>query len=37
MGLEVLVLTPQELSERLAAGDQFFAEILERGELLYAG
>ncbi len=34
--LETLVLTPQELSERLTRGDQFLAEILEKGEVLYA-
>ena len=34
--LETLVLTPQELSERIAKGDQFLAEILEKGEVLYA-
>ncbi len=34
--LETLVLTPQELSERLAIGDQYLAEIMEKGEVLYA-
>jgi predicted nucleotidyltransferase len=34
--LETLVLTPQEVSRRLAIGDQFLAEIMERGEVLYA-
>lgn len=34
--LEVLVLTPQEVSRRLAMGDQFVAEILEKGKVLYA-
>ena len=34
--LETLVLTPQEVSKRLAIGDQFLAEILEKGEVLYA-
>ncbi len=34
--VETLVLTPQEISHRLAAGDHFIAEILERGEVLYA-
>lgn len=33
--LETLVLTPQELSERLAIGDQFLAEVVEKGEVLY--
>ena len=35
--LETLVLTPQEVSERIAKGDQFLAEILEKGEVLYSG
>ncbi len=34
--LETLVLTPRELSERLAIGDQYLAEIMEKGEVLYA-
>lgn len=34
--LETLVLTPQEIEKRLAIGDQFIAEILEKGEILYA-
>jgi predicted nucleotidyltransferase len=34
--LETLVLTPQEVSVRLAAGDQFLTEILDKGEVLYA-
>ena len=34
--LETLVLTPQEVERRLAIGDQFLAEILEKGEVLYA-
>jgi predicted nucleotidyltransferase len=33
--LEPLVLTPQEVESRLAAGDQFIAEILEKGKVLY--
>lgn len=33
--LETLVLTPEELASRLAFGDQFIAEILEKGEVLY--
>ncbi len=36
VGLETIVLTPQELSTRLAIGDQFLAEIMEKGEVLYA-
>jgi predicted nucleotidyltransferase len=31
-----LVLTPTELAERRAKGDQFFEEILTKGEVLYA-
>lgn len=34
--LETLVLTPQEVSKRLTVGDQFLAEIMEKGEVLYA-
>jgi len=34
--LETLVLTPEEVDRRLAVGDQFVAEILEKGEVLYA-
>ena len=34
--LDTLILTPQEVAHRLAVGDQFVAEILERGEVLYA-
>lgn len=33
--LEVLVLTPEEVCRRLAIGDQFVAEILEKSEVLY--
>lgn len=36
VGLEVWVVTPSELAARLEAGDQFVAEIIERGEVLYA-
>ncbi len=36
IALETLVMTPQEVSERLARGDQFLAEILEKGGVLYA-
>jgi len=32
---EPLVLTPQELQERLASGDLFLEEILTKGEVLY--
>ena len=34
--LETLVLTPQEISDRLAIGDQFVMEIIEKGMVLYA-
>ena len=34
--VETLVLTPQEVEMRLEIGDQFIAEILEKGEVLYA-
>jgi len=34
--LEPLVLTPHEISSRLERGDQFIAEILDKGKLLYA-
>lgn len=30
------VVTPEELEKRLAIGDQFFEEILEKGRILYA-
>lgn len=36
VSLETFVLTPQEVSRRLAIGDQFLAEILDNGEVLYA-
>ncbi len=35
--VEPIVLTPQEVESRLAAGDQFLADILAKGESLYAG
>lgn len=34
--LEVLVLTPGELEQRLATGDQFIADILKSGRVLHA-
>jgi len=34
--LEPLVLTPQEVENRLAVGDQFIAEIMKKGKVLYA-
>ncbi|RJP77353.1 MAG: nucleotidyltransferase domain-containing protein [Candidatus Zixiibacteriota bacterium] len=34
--VETLVLTPQEINHRLSIGDQFIAEILDKGKVLYA-
>jgi predicted nucleotidyltransferase len=34
--VETLVLTPQEVESRLAVGDQFIEEILQKGDVLYA-
>ena len=34
--VESIVITPQELQQRLKIGDQFIQKILQRGELLYA-
>lgn len=36
VAIETLVLTPQEISDRLARGDQFVAEIIKKGRVLYA-
>jgi predicted nucleotidyltransferase len=36
IGLSPLVVTPDELEERLALGDQFLQEIVQKGEVLYA-
>lgn len=33
--LETIVLTPREVEQRLQVGDQFIAEILENGQVLY--
>jgi len=33
--IETLVLTPDEISDRIARGDQFIAEILKKGRVLY--
>ena len=33
--VEPLVLTPEELEKRLAIGDQFISEIVEKGRVLY--
>ena len=34
--MDILVRTPQELAHRLAIGDFFIREIVERGKVLYA-
>ncbi|MCX6377242.1 MAG: nucleotidyltransferase domain-containing protein [Armatimonadetes bacterium] len=34
--VDTIVLTPEELSQRLRIGDQFIAEIVEKGKVLYA-
>jgi predicted nucleotidyltransferase len=34
--LETLVLTPHEVERRLAVGDQFLAEIIDKGVVWYA-
>ena len=34
--LDLLVLTPQELADRLNRGDQFIKDITEKGRVLYA-
>ena len=36
IAFDPIVLTPQEVEQRLRAGDQFIAEIVQRGEVLYA-
>ena len=36
VAIDTLVMTPAEISERLARGDQFIREIMETGEVLYA-
>jgi predicted nucleotidyltransferase len=36
IAFEPLVLTPDEIDQRLRIGDQFIAEILDRGVVLYA-
>ncbi len=35
-GLDLLVRSPQQLTERLALGDFFLQEIVEKGKVLYA-
>jgi uncharacterized protein len=36
VAIDTLILTPAEISDRLARGDQFIREIIETGEVLYA-
>jgi hypothetical protein len=36
IAIETLALTPNRISERLAHGDQFIADILQNGQVLYA-
>lgn len=33
--MDILVRTPQEVAQRLAIGDFFFEEIIERGKIMY--
>ena len=33
--MDVLVLTPSEIEDRLSKGDFFIAEILQKGKVLY--
>jgi predicted nucleotidyltransferase len=33
--IDLLVRTPEQVEERLAIGDQFMSEILERGKVMY--
>jgi len=35
MALDLLVRTPQQISQRLRIGDSFMREILERGKIVY--
>ncbi len=35
VGMDILVYTPQELSERMETGDSFLSKILREGEVLY--
>ena len=36
IALEILVLTPEEVSKQLTIGDQFIGEIINKGQVLYA-
>lgn len=35
--IDLLVRTPEQVQERLALGDQFMREIVERGKVMYEG
>jgi len=35
--VDTLVLTPEEIESRLAVGDQFIHDTIDKGELLYGG
>lgn len=35
-GIDILVRTPQEIAHRLAVGDEFLSDIIERGKVLKA-
>lgn len=35
VGMDILVYTPQEVSERLKIGDSFISKILNKGDVLY--
>jgi hypothetical protein len=34
-GVDILVYTPERIDQRLAMGDSFFQEIIEKGVILY--
>jgi uncharacterized protein len=36
VAIETFVLTPNEIDDRIAKGDQFITEIMEKGRVLYA-
>jgi len=36
IAIDTFVLTPKEISDRIAIGDQFITDIVENGEVLYA-
>jgi predicted nucleotidyltransferase len=37
VALDLLVRTPQQISQRLALGDTFMRDIIERGKVVYEG